>query len=117
MWPAVHNLCPYRGDTLRMQLNCFYDDVYSTPADLTGVVATSQVRNKPNGDIIVSFECTITQPNMVDLLLTSEASNSLPKRGAWDCQLAYPDGDVVTVIRGSVNVKADITQPLVVAAQ
>lgn len=84
-------------------------DQNSVPLDLTNVVAKSEIRDRPAGAIIVPFQCTVTLPNNIALVLLATDSKNLPAQGAWDLQLTYPSGDVATVLAGPVAVTPDIT--------
>jgi hypothetical protein len=81
----------------------------STPVDLTGAQAKAQIRERPGGKQITDLACTITLPNIIDLVLAAEDSHDLPAKGAWDLQLTYPSGDVRTPLAGPVTVTTDVT--------
>jgi hypothetical protein len=108
MQPAEFDLSLYRGDTFRLQLRLWQDQAMSMAFVLTGATADSQIRNKAAGTIIVPMECTVTTPNVIDVILLSTDSINLPKRrGAWDLQVV--NGDVFTPIFGDVSITEDIT--------
>jgi hypothetical protein len=107
MQPATLPLDIYRGDTLRLQFK-FWDQAQN-PLDLTGVVAKSQIRDRPAGTTISDLICTVTLPNIIDLFLPSNGSQSLPPAGVWDLQLTYASGDVKTPLAGPVTVTPDVT--------
>jgi hypothetical protein len=107
--PGVLPLCLYRGDTYRWRFQLWADAERTTPADLTGVEARGQIRDRPSGTIIVELVCTITQPNIIDAVLTAGLSVVLPQLCVWDLQLTYPSGDVNTVLAGPVTVVMDVT--------
>jgi hypothetical protein len=107
MQPAILPLDIYRGDTLRLQFKFWSQG--QAPLDLTGVVAKSQIRDRPAGTTIIDLICTVTLPNIVDLVLSATASQSLPPAGFWDLQLTYASGDVRTPLAGPVTVTPDIT--------
>jgi hypothetical protein len=109
MLPAVYNLDLYRGDTLRLQLRLWNDEDRTDPTDLDGVIASSQIRVRPDAEPAVELTCTITAPNTVDVTLDSDLSRDLPKKGVWDLQLAWPGGDVFTPVGGKVSTKPDVT--------
>lgn len=109
--PGEYKLYIYRGDSFRRQAVLWMDQAKTQPADLTGVTAKAEIRDKPAGKKIVSMACTITLPNIVDATLTAAASGSLTiTKGVWDLQLTYPSGDVVTVLAGPVVVTPDVTE-------
>jgi hypothetical protein len=109
MLPAKYDLDLYRGDTLRLQLRLWNDEDRTDPTDLDGVVASSQIRVRPDAEPAVELTCAVTLPNVIDATLDSDLSRTLPKKGVWDLQLAFPGGDVFTPIAGKVTVKPDVT--------
>lgn len=109
MNPGHYSLTIYRGDTYRWRFTLFQDLAQTVPADLTGVTANSQIRDKPGGMICASLACTVSLPNIVDAVLAAGDSANLPSDGAWDLQLTYASGDVATVLAGPVNVIPDVT--------
>src|SRR5262245_4217688 len=112
MQPANLPLGIYRGDSQRLRVK-LYGPVDAqgnpVPLDLTDVIPKSEIRNRPAGEIIVAFECTLTLPNMIELFLSAASSHSLPAGGVWDLQLSYPSGEVQTVLGGQVSVTPDVT--------
>jgi hypothetical protein len=109
MIPAVFDLTLYRGDTGRWQFKLWADAAKTIPADLTGVTADAMIRDKlPTGAVAIHMDCTITAPNIIDMVLTSAISQTLPIKGFWDLQLTYPS-DVLTVLKGAVTVIQDVT--------
>lgn len=110
MLPATYDLDLYRGDTARWQFKLWTDAAKTAPVDLTGVTAEATIRDKaPGGSISVAMACTVTQPNIIDMLLSSEQGRDLPAAGIWDLQLTYPSSDVVTILKGKVAVTQDVT--------
>jgi hypothetical protein len=107
MQPANLPLEIYRGDSMRLRLKLL--DQAQQPIDLTGVTAKSEIRDRPAGTQITELTCSITLPNIIDLLLSATDSHSLPTNGVWDLQLTYQSGDVVTPLGGQVQVTPDVT--------
>jgi hypothetical protein len=107
MQPASLPLALYRGDTFRLQITL--SDQNNVPLDLTGVVAKSEIRDRPAGAIIIELQCLITLPNIINLTLLTADSHNLPAQGVWDLQLTYPSGDVKTPLAGPVAVTPDVT--------
>ena len=107
MQPASLPLQLYRGDTFRVQITL--SDQNNVPLDLTGVVADSEIRDRPAGSIIVPLQCAVVLPNIVNLTLLAADSQNLPPQGVWDLKLTYPSGDVATPLAGSVTVTPDVT--------
>lgn len=107
MIPGTYDLCLYKGDTGRWQFRVWTDEAKTAPADLTGAVAAAQIRPGPGG-APTDMVCTITVPNIVDMVLP--AGSAPPMRGLWDLQITYASGDVQTVLSGKVSTQADVTQ-------
>jgi hypothetical protein len=107
MQPASLPLALYRGDTFRLQIAL--TDQLGVPIDLTGVVAKSEIRDRPAGAVIVPFQCTVMLPNIISLALLTADSHNLPPQGVWDLQLTYLSGDVATPLAGPVTVTPDVT--------
>lgn len=107
MQPACLPLDLYRGDSTTMHLLLW--DSNSNPIDLTGVIAKSQIRDRPAGTTIINLICVITLPNIVDITLLAADAKALPPAGVWDLQFTYPSGDVRTALAGPVSVTADVT--------
>jgi len=82
------------------------------PYDLTGVIAKSEIRDRPAGTRITEMTCVITLPNIIDLYLAPADSHKLPPKGAWDLQLTYASGDVKTPLAGPVTVTPDVTDSM-----
>lgn len=109
MHPGSYALQLYRGDSYRWQFT-LYDDLPQTmPTDLTGVSVAAQIRDKPGGVYICALSCTIVLPNVVNGFLSSDDCAKLPGSAAWDLQLLYASGDVLTVLAGPVIVTPDVT--------
>lgn len=110
MTPGRMPLSLYRGDTYRWRFHLWNDVAQTEASDLTGVVATAQIRDRVGGNLITAMDCTVTLPNVIDAVLTAANCALLPSTGAWDLQLLYASGDVATVLAGPVNAVADVTQ-------
>jgi hypothetical protein len=115
--PGQYPMKLYRGDTYRWQFVLRDDEGKTQPTDLTGVVPKAEIRDKPSGAIKATIGCTITAPNIIDAVLLAADCALLPAKGAWDLQLTYADGDVATVLAGTVDVTLDVTDSTVVAGQ
>jgi hypothetical protein len=110
MLPGSSNLNIYRGDTGRWQFNLWTDVARTQPADLTGVQVNALIRDKAlGGNYEQALTCTVALPNTINMVLTSSQSESLPAVGVWDLQLAYPSGDIFTILKGNVIVTQDVT--------
>ncbi len=112
MIPQDLNLELYRGDTKRWQFTVFTDQANTIPADLSGVEATATIRDKATGGALeLDLPCTITPPNIIDMVLSADDARTLPAKGVWDLQLTYPSGDVMSIIKGTVATTQDVTYP------
>jgi hypothetical protein len=109
MTPGIFNLNLYRGDTYRWQFKLWTDAEKTDPADLADVTVEAEIRDKPGGSKITPLACTVTEPNIIDAVLSSSACQGLDPKGSWDLQLTYASGDVATVLAGTVIVTADVT--------
>jgi len=110
MLPGEFPLDIYRGDTARYQFKLWTDAGKTQPADLTGVTVAAMIRDKQSGGTYqVNLQVTITPPNIIDMFISTATSGALPAKGVWDLQLTYPNGDVVTVLKGPVNTTPDVT--------
>lgn len=111
MIPGDYPLELYRGDTGRWQFKLWQDEDQTIPASLTGVTVVASIRDKPDGATVVPLATSITAPNIIDMTLSAANAALLPKRGAWDLQLTYPDASVRTVLAGPVTTLYDVTKP------
>lgn len=108
--PGTYPLELYRGDTWRQRFVLWNDVEHTDPVVLTGVTGKAEIRDKPGGSKLTPIACTITQPNIIDLVLSAAASAGITiSKGKWDLQLTYPGGDVSTVVAGDVVIIADVT--------
>lgn len=109
MIPGPLTLNLYRGDTYRSKIQLWMDKGQTQPFDLTGVQAAAQIRTLPKGSIITDLSCTIELPNSINLQLDPSDSNFTIRKAYWDLELIMPNGDVQTVLAGSVNLRMDVT--------
>ncbi len=108
MQPAKLDLDLYRGDSSRMVVKLY--DQGQQPFDLTGATAKAEIRDRPAGDTIVPLICTITLPNLIEVVLTAQNSFKLTTSlGVWDLQLTFPSGEISTPLAGQVTVTLDVT--------
>jgi len=83
------------------------------PLDLSGSIASAQVRDRADsGRIVVQLSCGIALPNTVNVALLALDSAALPGncRGVWDLELSHANGEVTTVVAGNVSVTSDVTR-------
>jgi len=107
--PGVFNLALYRGDSYRWQARLWEDVAGGTPTDLTGATAEAEIRDKSAGTHVAVLDCTVTPPNLVDVVMTADMWVDVPTKGVWDLQLTMLSGEVRTVLAGTVDVTPDVT--------
>jgi hypothetical protein len=109
MTPGSLPLSLYRGDSYSWRFVLWADAGKTIPADLAGVVAKAEIRDKYAGANITPLICAIEMPNAILVSMTAAVCARLPAKGVWDLQLTYPEGQVATVLAGAVTVAADVT--------
>ena len=110
MIPGTYDLSLYRGDTARGRAVLWHDTDKTQPWDLTGAIAQATIRDRATGGKFqLAAICTVTLPNIVDLMIPATNAATLPASGVWDLQITYPSGDVHSVLRGKVTVTQDVT--------
>lgn len=112
MLPGYHQLILYQGDTNRWRFLLWRDEAHSVPADLTGVVPLAQIRDRPNGEVIVTLESgleDVTPNNVIWATLPAAECMKLPNTGAWDLQIVWLSGDVQTVLAGPVTTYSQVS--------
>ena len=110
--PGVLDLLWYRGDTYRFQARLWENSAGGVPTDLTGATAAAEIREKFAGVHVVEMTCTVTPPNIVDVLMTPAMWPDCPSKGVWDLQLTMPSGEVRTVLAGEFTSTGDVTDSL-----
>jgi hypothetical protein len=111
--PARYPIELYRGDSYAWQFAVWLDDAKTEPADLAGVTAAAQIRDVPMGVHLVELAATVELPNLVNVELPADAwpSTPVPCEAAWDLQLTYPSGAVLTLVAGPATITPDVTEP------
>jgi hypothetical protein len=109
MTPGRYDLAIYRGDTYQWRFTLWQDAGMTVPVDVTVGDVESEIRNRSAGDLIVAMACTVTAPNIIDVVLPADDSATLPTSGVWDLQVTYPGDIVRTYVAGRVAVTADVT--------
>jgi len=85
--------------------------------DLTGVVPKAEIRFEPGGAVIVTFVTEVVLPNIIAMSLSSTQCQALEiAPHIWDLQLTYPSGSVNTILMGTVEVTADVTDSVAAGA-
>lgn len=100
----------YRGDSRSWRFALWADDERTEPYDLAGTVAAAQIRRDPDDHREpVRLEVEIELPNIITCHLSAASSARTPT-GRWDVRLTWPDGRVLTPIKGPVTVTPDVTR-------
>ena len=115
MIPGKYSLSLYRGDTWRVQFRLWTDVDKTEPADLTGVTVASEIRDKSGGLKITPITLVVTLPNMINASLAPDETAHLPASAYWDLQLTLANGDIQTILAGTVTVVSDITASIPLA--
>lgn len=109
MKPGAYSLELYRGDSFETDVRVWLDAGKTQPADLTGVEAKAEVRDKSAGSTIIELRVSITG-NTITLKVEPDDWDAWTlARGVWDLQLTYPDASVQTILAGNVAVIPDVT--------
>ena len=103
--PQTVNLNLYAANDTTTTLTVLNGD--GTPADLAGVTVLAQIRD-PAGELAATLAPAVAA-NVITLTLAHAAAAALPSTAAWDCQLTYPAGTVLTLCAGAVNVRAKVS--------
>jgi hypothetical protein len=114
MMPGNFPLTIYRSDTARWSFTLWSDAAKTIPTDLTGATAAAHIQQantslKPP----VVLTCTIAPPNTINMILVSDVTVGTPARGhqgRWDMQVTFPNGEVQTVLAGTVDIVGDVTR-------
>ena len=109
MNPAKMPLALYRGDTYTWRFTLWADAAKTLPADLTDVTVKAELRAQPAGALLATLDCAVELPNVITATLSAAISSTLPPKGVWDMQLTYPADVVATILAGTVDVVADVT--------
>lgn len=114
MLPGVYNLELYRGDSYQWRFTLWDDAEMTEETDLTDATAACEIRDRSGGADITILDCTITLPNIIDVVFESPLwADEVPTKGFWDLQLTWTPNIVRTVVRGTVTVTGDITDSTV----
>ncbi len=110
--PGEYDLLIYEGDSFRLEV-LVREKKGGPPVDLTGLVALSQIRNRPGGKLIVSFTTEIPNPvdGIVVISLTADQTRVLPSKAVWDLELDGGISNRHTILAGKVTVCPDVTLP------
>lgn len=107
------DLAIYQGDDYAALVtvnNC----ADGTPADLTGYTAQGQIRSGPADFaplVVAEMLATVVLPNNISLYLASAQTLAMQSLFyCWDLQLITPNGMIITIMRGDVNVTTEVTR-------
>jgi hypothetical protein len=109
MAPGVFDLDLYRGDSYAWSFRVWDDCLRSIPADLEGSTAEAEIRDRPAGATVVPLSCSITPPNVIDVVLDPSLWATIPVGGVWDLQVTSDVGGIRTIVAGKVLVTPDVT--------
>jgi len=109
MLPGKQDLELYRGDSYDYRFILWADLEQTEPVDLAGATAKAEIRDKSGGTVIMSFDCSIVQPNTVDVSIKPTMYVVTPKKAVWDLQVTFPNGAVRTQLYGTVKFTGDVT--------
>ena len=109
MQPGKYDLSLYRGDTYSWTFRLWSDAAKTVPLDLTTAAAHAEIRDSPGGSDVMSLDCLIIDPGMVQVQVRADDWADAPLGGVWDLELHWADGRVRTVLAGEVTVTPDVT--------
>ena len=108
--PDLLDLCVYRGDTGRFQVDVVNAD--GTPANISGATWDADIRPSAD-DTLVMASMTVAPvaglPGSVIVTLSATDSASLEGDGVYDLQMTL-GGNVETLLRGKVTVTEDVSR-------
>ncbi|MCB1765822.1 MAG: hypothetical protein KDJ22_07130 [Candidatus Competibacteraceae bacterium] len=120
--PIDRPIVIYQGGTFRLSDTLYSSDSPSTPLDLTGCSAISEIWESPDStaplvrwntdgaDTAITPGAVLTLGDTAGTIiieLSDEATaiiQRLNKPGFWYCALTWPDGDTTWIYAGSVEV-------------
>ena len=111
---SKHNMIVKKGDTFYRQFVFWQDEAKTIPVVITGNDFNMHITGTNDAGIVLSFAIgagiVITAPNILTLSKTA-AQMVLPAgQYQYDIQETSADSSVLTIIKGSFTIEADITQ-------
>lgn len=109
--PSNFDLEVYKGDFLPLEIDLLNPD--GTPLNLTGYIASAQIRANFGDPVIYNFTAEIPAPTtgVVKLTLPSTVSAGIaPGHYVWDFQVTDGSGNVRTYLAGDVTVFNEVTK-------
>lgn len=110
--PTKVDLVVYKGDSGSFRIK-FVAEEEDPPIDVSLATWDADIRLKAgDAEPIMSFDIVpvVGDVSSVDVILTSEKSEQLPKAAVYDVEMRL-DGEVSTIVYGSVTVKQDVSRP------
>ena len=108
--PVHAPLHHYRGDSLGLDVTLWDDLAKTQPTSLTGATVLAQVRTNPDSDeVLGTFASTVTG-NKISLTLAPAVTATLPDECAYDCQVTFSGGKVLTAVYGEMTVQPDTSR-------
>lgn len=109
---AKYDFDLYQGATFNRTLDI--KDPDSNAVDITNYTFAGQIRTSVHsGDVEGTFTCTITNPSLGRLVWTMSATDTMAvpaQQCVYDLEMTQANGDVVRILEGFVNVKANVTR-------
>lgn len=111
-----------QGSTLRLHFvygtSALPDPVaVQTPYNLTGCTAKAQFREKYGLPVLLELSTATGEITLggalgtIDIVATAEQTDTVTiRRGKWDLELTYPNGDVQRILAGNVLNSLAITR-------
>lgn len=112
--PQTAGELPQQVDLVLMQgddqwLTLVVEDADGNPADLTGAVPLSQIKQRFEDETpMATFAATIDGSHVLLHLTHAEATLLTPGTGYWDAQITQA-GEVTTLCRGGVTIAPEVT--------
>ena len=104
--PKAADLALYAGDDARISLRVRHRN--GDPTDLTGLVATAQLRaSREDTTVLAEFTATI-EDNVIRLHLPHDLAAGLSGWAVWDVQIE--GADVTTLATGNVQIVNEVTR-------
>lgn len=109
--PATKNINVTRGDTFDMYLGIGRN---GARIDLTGATVTGQVRASEDAPAVMgAFVCSLanqtTDAGGILASIPAATTGTFTSNGVYDIQIVFANGDVKTVVGGTMTLKKDVT--------
>lgn len=107
--PTAVNLILYAGDDFSMV--CVVKYANGSPADLSGAVALSHIRQTADSPILLGEFMINVSGNEIALDLSGDVSAQLPRNSVWDLEVTINDR-VTTLVAGTITMTPEVTRPV-----